>query len=223
MGSGYYLTLHPSTRPASLSPGTPERPLSDLGLKGYTVYWVSVVLRFLRRLLVDAPPIQNPVDILIKSPIKPEGRTLRRREPVSLVEQIGEVEEVNGVIIRKNAIANHKGQYAIALTLQEVAKACHLRVDDTAFTLGELGLLRQRRTVTVRPKMGARKDESMVWPAGSMAPYAGERGEERDGRKMELGEWRGVEVVVTWEAVSEMWVKWRVKEKGMLDNDCVLL
>jgi hypothetical protein len=39
--TGYRLTLH------SRTPGTPERPLSDLGLKGYLSYWTSLLLSVL--------------------------------------------------------------------------------------------------------------------------------------------------------------------------------
>jgi len=28
--------------------GTPERPLSDLGLRGYLTYWISTLIRFFR-------------------------------------------------------------------------------------------------------------------------------------------------------------------------------
>ncbi|KIR25649.1 hypothetical protein I307_05663 [Cryptococcus deuterogattii 99/473] len=84
----YYLTKHPCTRPKSLSPGTPERPLSDLGLKGYTAYWASVVLRFLRFLLKDAEPVKSTESSRedrrmsnSQSPIKPgSGRMLRARK-----------------------------------------------------------------------------------------------------------------------------------------------
>lgn len=36
--------------------GTPERPLSDLGLRSYLTYWVSTLIRFFRRLLSVLPP-----------------------------------------------------------------------------------------------------------------------------------------------------------------------
>ncbi|THH14484.1 hypothetical protein EW146_g5858 [Bondarzewia mesenterica] len=35
--------------------GTPERPLSDLGLRSYLTYWVSTLIRFFRRLLTVLP------------------------------------------------------------------------------------------------------------------------------------------------------------------------
>lgn len=35
--------------------GTPERPLSDLGLRSYLTYWVATIIRFLRRLLSVLP------------------------------------------------------------------------------------------------------------------------------------------------------------------------
>ena len=58
--SGYYLTQHPSTRFPSGSPGTPERPLSDLGLKGYTAHWISLILRFGQKLQEHAPSLVIP-------------------------------------------------------------------------------------------------------------------------------------------------------------------
>ncbi|KAK7688061.1 hypothetical protein QCA50_008431 [Cerrena zonata] len=39
--------------------GTPERPLSDLGLRSYLTYWVSSIVRFLRRLL-SVLPLDTP-------------------------------------------------------------------------------------------------------------------------------------------------------------------
>ncbi|KAF8627298.1 hypothetical protein AX17_006343 [Amanita inopinata Kibby_2008] len=39
--------------------GTPERPLSDLGLRSYLAYWVSTLVRFFRRVL-SALPLDGP-------------------------------------------------------------------------------------------------------------------------------------------------------------------
>ncbi|GLB36731.1 putative MOZ/SAS family protein [Lyophyllum shimeji] len=36
--------------------GTPERPLSDLGLRSYLAYWVSTLIRFFRQVLSTVPP-----------------------------------------------------------------------------------------------------------------------------------------------------------------------
>ncbi|KAF8060843.1 acyl-CoA N-acyltransferase, partial [Lyophyllum atratum] len=36
--------------------GTPERPLSDLGLRSYLAYWVSTLIRFFRHVLSTLPP-----------------------------------------------------------------------------------------------------------------------------------------------------------------------
>lgn len=90
----------------------------------------------------------------------------------------------------------HKNQYTIALNLATLAKACHLRIDDAAFALAELGFLRHRR---------------------------GTNSSRRSTDEHELGEWKDVEVVVSRETVEEMWRKWRIREKGVLAEECMLL
>ncbi|EIW67632.1 hypothetical protein TREMEDRAFT_64226 [Tremella mesenterica DSM 1558] len=131
MEFSYHLTLHPSTRPASGSPGTPERPLSDLGLKSYTSYWNSVILRFCRTLLPPDPPQTSKAT-----------RTSRPRRSIALKSQ-ETVVNVNGVDLVK--IPDGNGQ-AIRLTLSQMSQACHIRLDDTIYALSELGFLRHRRT-----------------------------------------------------------------------------
>ncbi|KAH7884038.1 acyl-CoA N-acyltransferase [Phlebopus sp. FC_14] len=41
--------------------GTPERPLSDLGLRSYLTYWVATLVRFFRHLLSVLPPDYSQV------------------------------------------------------------------------------------------------------------------------------------------------------------------
>jgi uncharacterized membrane protein len=45
--SGYYLTRDTD------SPGTPERPLSELGAIGYESFWIKNVLRSLLMMLIE--------------------------------------------------------------------------------------------------------------------------------------------------------------------------
>lgn len=66
--SGYYLSS------LTQIPGTPERPLSDLGLKGYLSFWSSVVLRTLALAFNDteAPVISLPyIGNKLQSPSAP--------------------------------------------------------------------------------------------------------------------------------------------------------
>ncbi|KAK6907883.1 hypothetical protein I203_101884 [Kwoniella mangroviensis CBS 8507] len=250
----YYLTKHPSTRPSSQSPGTPERPLSDLGLKGYTAYWVSVILRFLKNLLADSepfkPPHSNESPTKIKSPIKAkvkitpvtpvkegEGRVLRVRKPLVDEEKIpvgvgGKKDQkmlivVDGVGFTQIPIPNYKGQYSISLDLSTIAKSCHLRLDDISFTLSELGFLTHRRKVqAIQPKKRLRNGHGHGHSA-----LKGESGEEQDDQdeegiddQEEIGEeWKDIEIVISKEMVDEQWKKWRVRDKGVLQDEFVLL
>nr|XP_019045211.1 hypothetical protein I302_05599 [Kwoniella bestiolae CBS 10118]OCF24141.1 hypothetical protein I302_05599 [Kwoniella bestiolae CBS 10118] len=227
----YYLTKHPSTRLTSHSPGTPERPLSDLGLKGYTAYWVSVILRFLKKLLADSDPFKSPIDNVspkkIKSPVKVmpvtpkrgkegEGRVLRVRKP--LTEEKGSGIEMGR--FTKTLIPKFKGQYSISLDLNTIAKSCHLRLDDVSFTLSELGFLVNRRAASMQ---SSRTRNGHLHPA-RISQEEGEDGEEELQEEEEVGEeWRNVEIVITKEMVDEQWRIWRVREKGVLEDEFVLL
>ncbi|WVQ84256.1 hypothetical protein IAT38_006408 [Cryptococcus sp. DSM 104549] len=227
----YYLTKDPSTRSPSLSPGTPERPLSDLGLKGYTTYWVSVILRFLRGLVGTGQPAGSAANEsprkrkLAPSPVKPStgGRSLRVRKETG---PKGEKVEVEGIDVIKTPVTGQKGEYSFTLSLADIAKACHLRIDDTAFTLSELGFLQNRRAITI-PVLSRKKTTRDGHVHGEqIATAASHDGEEVEGEidnEEELGEWKDVEVVIAREMVDEAWAKWRVREHGMLDEAYVLL
>lgn len=189
----YYLTR------GAPSPGTPERPLSDLGLKGYLAFWVAVVLRVCRRLLANAEPVvdHKPAE---------EGRSLRTRRAADVTEEIVGVNGVGTLAgvpggpplmaeMVKRPLAQ-KGQYTLTTMLEDLARACHLRTDDVLLVLTELGFLSSRRRLP---------------PA-----LADEDGDE-------LGEWHNVEVVITHDAVDEAWASWRVRDVGVLEEKYCLL
>lgn len=204
----YYLTRHPATRSPNKSPGTPERPLSDLGRKGYMAYWVSVVIRLCRRLLVGAPASAPPTP---KSPAATEGRTLRTRKATTpaiadetiTINGAGRFQlpsPINLADLRKRADPSTPGHFSVAAPLGSLARACHLRTDDLQMVLEELGFLRHRRAVSRQKQEGEEEDD----------------GEEP-------GEWTDVEIVITQDEVEEAAAKWRVKDKPLLEEQYCLL
>jgi histone acetyltransferase MYST1 len=203
--AGYYLTQHPATRSNPIAPGTPERPLSDLGLKGYTAYWISIILRFCRQVLADAPP-HAPPTITPLTPSKRASRSIkivRRNVPTTITINDVEVSKLNGT----------NGQYSISLSLADLAKACHLRSDDVAPTLSQLGFLNHRRKIPkTEPKPTQAQEEEE------------EDREEAEATPEEDGdEWVNTEVIITREGIEREWLKWKVRPSGVLDENCVLL
>lgn len=127
----------------------------------------------------------------------------------------------------KHDIPRHKGQYSLILTLSALAAACHLRVDDTAFTLAELGVLRNRRTVTVpapskRIRTGGDDDEEQEYRVDAGDGSSGGVPKEA-GAGESLGEWEDVEVVISRDEVERLCGVWGVRECPMLDTEFVLL
>lgn len=133
----------------------------------------------------------------------------------------------DGIVVTKMPITGHPGQYTVVLSLLEIAKACHLRIDDIAFTLSELGFLHHHRAATfpIQKRTGnGRVHGEGHHPPGTTADGEGEGPSGEDMIEDEdLGEWKDVEVVVSGEMIEEAWEKWRVKERGVLDENCVLL
>ena len=177
-------------------------------------------------------PASSLDEVKLKTPVKGEGRPKRERKSAAVnatmedvvINDIGEscVDACESCAdpaeVTKILDPTHKEQYAISLTLEDLAKACHLRQDDTAFTLSELGFMKHRRDPVVfnnrrrRKRHGDGEEDETEEAVG-----AGE------GSDSEYEEWKGVEIVISREMVDEMWEKWRVKEKGVLDESCVLL
>ncbi|WWC88288.1 uncharacterized protein L201_003196 [Kwoniella dendrophila CBS 6074] len=274
----YYLTRHPSTRPISQSPGTPERPLSDLGLKGYTAYWISIVLRFLKRLLKDSDQfrINQSSPKRIKSPSKSippilpltptttttqkndsEGRTLRIRKPPApvvmeitknkLISPKEEIICINDIEFVKTPTPKFKGQYSLSINPYIIAKACHLRLDDVCFTLSELGLLSTRRTIssdtykypTFRFKNTLSSSSRINGDNNTNTDNSDDDEDDNNNensnedhnkarQKFSMdssisAEWRNVEIVITKEMIEDKCEKHKVREKGVLEDEFVLL
>jgi hypothetical protein len=105
------------------------------------------------------------------------------------------------------------GQYSISLSLADLAKACHLRSDDVASTLSQLGFLNHRRKLP--------KTEPKPNPTQEVEEEDQEEAEatpEEDG-----DEWVNTEIIITREGVEREWMKWKVRPTGVLDESCVLL
>lgn len=205
--AGYYLTQHPATRSHPIAPGTPERPLSDLGLKGYTAYWISVILRFCRQALADAPPYA-PTTVTPLTPSKRSSRSIkivRRNIPTTIT--------INDVEISK--LSGTNGQYSISLTLADLAKACHLRSDDVASTLSQLGFLNHRRKLP--------KTEPETNHTRELDEEDHEEAEEAGDRDRDGNEWTNTEVIITREGIEREWAKWKIRSAGVLDECCVRL
>jgi hypothetical protein len=114
-----------------------------------------------------------------------------------------EVSKLNGL----------NGQYSISLSLADLAKACHLRSDDVASTLSQLGFLNHRRKL---PKTEPKSNSTQEIEEEDQEEA--EEVVEGDG-----DEWVNTEVVITREGIEREWAKWKVRPTGVLDESCVLL
>ncbi|KAH0838749.1 acyl-CoA N-acyltransferase [Lanmaoa asiatica] len=140
--------------------GTPERPLSDLGLRSYLTFWVATLIRFFRRLLTVLPPeyVQVTTDQWIPDISQlqsSEDNMIRRKRPKGWDGEISDVastgstprhfDEALNSLRRIETISNPDGSatshVVIQCTLAEIARAANLRVEDAAFALNECGLL----------------------------------------------------------------------------------
>lgn len=123
--------------------------------------------------------------------------------------------DISGVQAVK-AISHVKGQYSVSLTLSDLAKACHLRLDDVVSTLTELGFLRHRRRLSPSASNERSRRHQVAGQEEGAEPHsikAEEAGED----------WSNVEIVISRDAVDREWAKWKVRPKGVLDESCVLL
>jgi histone acetyltransferase HTATIP len=121
---------------------------------------------------------------------------------------------MNGIEVTK--IKTRTGQYSISLSLSDLAKACHLRIEDVSFTLHKLGFLQYRRQLPSKIDVDVDDDVEVVRQEEE------EEGYEMPGKEKEIGEWTNTEIVITRESVDREWAKWRVRPEGVLDESCTL-
>ncbi|KIJ68858.1 hypothetical protein HYDPIDRAFT_37281 [Hydnomerulius pinastri MD-312] len=140
--------------------GTPERPLSDLGLRSYLTYWVATLVR---RLLSVLPPdyLQVTTDqwtpdiSQLQSPPS-EDSIVRRKRPKGWDGEVSEIQsagpppssfgaDVLSSLRKVETTSNPDGSatshVVVQCTLAEIAHTTNLRIEDAAFALSECGLL----------------------------------------------------------------------------------
>ncbi|KAG9223353.1 hypothetical protein CCMSSC00406_0008957 [Pleurotus cornucopiae] len=149
--------------------GTPERPLSDLGLRSYLTYWVSTVIRFLRRLLSVLPPEKDSVEVtgslpdlssVASPPDEDGGSTIKRKKKTkgwdgeavddavtvpSVYAEDSLTTTMRTVVLKSNPDGSASVHIYVKCTLEDIARATNLRVEDAAFALNECGLLEKVR------------------------------------------------------------------------------
>ncbi|KAJ3838819.1 acyl-CoA N-acyltransferase [Lentinula raphanica] len=145
--------------------GTPERPLSDLGLRSYLAYWVSTLVRFFRKLLEVMPMSAGTAPLItqgtppdFRSPSRElssdESSASRRRKrnkgwqgeasEEEIVEDIDEkLASLRTFVTTRNTDGSASVHLKIQCTLADIADATNLRVDDAAFALNEMGMLKR--------------------------------------------------------------------------------
>jgi hypothetical protein len=167
--SGYQLSRHEN--PYGSVAGTPERPLSDLGLRGYVAYWTSVIVRYLRRAFeIQGVPEEEADE---KEEGNDEDGGGGRKARGSLKGWEGEIirseqqqqrrrsspRVASSVPPAENGRARGGGDggkrslppFSLELTVTEIARAVGLRPDDVSLALVHSGLARYRRRTT-RPR-----------------------------------------------------------------------
>lgn len=193
-GKGYELSRR------SGKVGTPERPLSDLGLRSYLAYWTFTLIRFLRRLLSVLPPDASKMittggvpdftgaHLLTPSEQDRDGARMKKRKStkgwdgeelgphatprVQLPDELDPLFMTLRVVeTTPNPDGSATAHVLVRCTLADLARATNLRVEDAAFALSECGLIESRQ-------VDAGEEGSMVVVSRDMVEkVAKERGE----------------------------------------------
>lgn len=166
--------------------GTPERPLSDLGLRGYLSFWTSVLVRYFQAVfeLQGEPPTPGETDEL-----GAEEREKQRKRWRGWQGGPGEAKRVDGAssspaktpgrqrTVTPGSTSVHlpssplPHDFKFPTSLRKIARATNLREEDAAFALVESGLAQWRQHVGGPPtkdaegEMEERLLEIIVTPA----------------------------------------------------------
>ena len=130
MEYSYYLS-----RSAAVA-GTPERPLSALGLRGYVAFWTAQVVRTLQLAYTPTAPAAPRIRALLAgTPVPPPANPPKPRKTAR---------GWAGEVVKDTAVAEHAPPLPPlppTTTLERLAAAAGLRVDDTTLGLAHAGLL----------------------------------------------------------------------------------
>ncbi|WFD31956.1 histone acetyltransferase [Malassezia sp. CBS 17886] len=145
--------------------GTPERPLSELGLKGYISFWTATLLRALQRAFIGTGPGADAVRAVLAGEAACAPRsTLSRRPPLRT--QRGWAGELG----EKGALPDAADAPVVPMpsqtTLARIAAAAGLRVEDATLALAHAGLLERMDAEAERPVCESTHDG--VEPRGGM-------------------------------------------------------
>ncbi|KAG9013238.1 hypothetical protein FRB90_006108 [Tulasnella sp. 427] len=176
--------------------GTPERPLSDLGLRGYLAYWVATLVRFFRRILgtepeedPNAPPGIGSGGHSRKPSLTGSAKSKRKIKgfdgeidypkegdgpSASRVEQpaFGSIRTTHTETTPTGTTRQHLN---IRCTLLDIARATGLRHEDVAFAMEECGLLTRRKKDGDEGEGGGEEREIIYVSAEMVEKVARER------------------------------------------------
>ncbi|KAG8853540.1 hypothetical protein FRB96_008142 [Tulasnella sp. 330] len=227
--------------------GTPERPLSDLGLRSYMAYWVAVLVRFFRRILGTNPPEADSAVIGAVRPgsghVRRISASSRKKKPkgwdgeldilgvdlekeqsqgpsVAVVEEptFGSIRTTHTQVLPSGETKTHLN---IRCTLMDIARATGLRHEDISFTMEECGLLlrKKKRQSDVKGNSSEKMDKAKVVQMDGVAVAAPMM--EKEG-EAEDDRTPSV-IVISSEMVEKVATARGVKHKCILDPAHVLL